>query len=72
MEKSLHAAGGQVFVQKYWKQLLGYIESGEIDLTWAISHKWPLDQASEAYRLFDSHEDNVLKIILQTGATSSV
>jgi len=66
MEKSLHVAGGQVFIQKYWKQLLEYIESGKVDLTWAVTHRLPIDQASEGYRLFDQHEDNVLKVVLQT------
>jgi len=65
MKKSLTIRGGQVCVQKYWKELLGYIESGEIDPTFLISHHFPFEKAVEAYQLFDSKEDNALKIILK-------
>jgi threonine dehydrogenase-like Zn-dependent dehydrogenase len=65
MEKGLTVRGGQVHIQKYWRDLLGRIESGEIDPTFVITHRMPLDQAAVAYELFDKKEDGVIKVLLQ-------
>jgi len=65
MEKSLSMAGGQTHVQKYWKELLGYIERGEFDPTFVITHHMSLDKADECYRIFDRKEDNMLKVVLK-------
>jgi len=70
MEKSLTVRGGQVFVQKYWKQLLGYIEAGKVDPTFIITHHLPLSRADVAYRMFDKREDNIVKVILRPDATT--
>jgi threonine dehydrogenase-like Zn-dependent dehydrogenase len=64
MEKGLTFRGSQVFVQKYWKELLGYIEQGKVDPTFVISHYMPLEKGDEAYKLFDKKE--TMKIILKT------
>jgi len=68
MEKGIHMRGSQVFVQKYWKELLGYIQSGNFDPTTLVSHVMPFDKASEAYRMFSRRQDNVIKIVLKTKA----
>jgi threonine dehydrogenase-like Zn-dependent dehydrogenase len=65
MEKSLVTRGGQVYVQKYWKELLGYIESGKVDPTFFVTHHMSLDDAPRAYKIFDQKEENALKIILK-------
>lgn len=46
---------------------LGLIVRGEFDPTFVISHRLPLAQAPEAYRLFDEKADQALKIVLQVG-----
>jgi len=66
MEKGLMVRAGQVHVQRYWKDLLGRIERGEFDPTFVISHRMSLEQAAEAYRIFDQKADNALKIVLST------
>lgn len=45
-------------------RLLGMIEAGSIDPTPTITHRLPLDEAAEAYRLFDSRE--ATKVLLKT------
>jgi threonine dehydrogenase-like Zn-dependent dehydrogenase len=65
MEKGLTMRGGQVFVQKYWQELLSYIESGKFDPTFMITHTYPLEQAAEAYRKFAHQEDNCIKVLLK-------
>lgn len=65
MEKGLTLRGGQVFVQKYWKDLCSKIANKEVDVSWLITHRMSLDEAPEAYRIFDKKENGVLKIILK-------
>jgi threonine dehydrogenase-like Zn-dependent dehydrogenase len=71
MEKGLNMSGGQAPVQRYWKQLLGYIESGKVDPSFIITHRMPLEEAREAYKIFDTKEDNAIKILLKP-ATSLI
>jgi len=65
MEKAQTMRGGQVFVQKYWKTILGLIEKKEFDPSFIFTHVMPLEFAAEAYRLFDLKEDNCIKILLK-------
>jgi threonine dehydrogenase-like Zn-dependent dehydrogenase len=64
MEKSLVLRGGRTFIQKYWQDLLGYIESGQFDPAFVITHHMGLDDAPQAYKLMNNHEDNFVKAIL--------
>jgi len=66
MEKGITVRGGQVFVQKYWKQLLQYFQEGKVDPTFVITHEMPLEKADEAYRMFDKREDGAIKILLKS------
>lgn len=71
MEKGQTMRGGQVFVHKYWRQLLSYIEEGKFDPTFLISHTMPLERAAEAYNIFGHQEDNSVKILLKPGVAVS-
>lgn len=46
-------------------RLLSLIECGKLNLTPLVTHRMPLEDAVEAYRLFSSRSENVLKIILK-------
>jgi len=65
MEKSIRLQGGQAYVQNYWSKLLDFIQSGKFDPTIFITHTRSISEASEAYKMFDEHKDNSLKIILK-------
>jgi len=65
MEKSITMRGGQVFVQKYWETLLGFIQEGKLDPTFLITHKLPFTKASEGYKMFCNHEDECVKVLLK-------
>jgi threonine dehydrogenase-like Zn-dependent dehydrogenase len=67
MEKCITVRGGQVFVQRYWKQLLKYIEDGKVDPSFVVSHHMPFEKVTEAYKTFDQHLNNALKIVLTPG-----
>jgi len=67
MEKSLHMAGGQSPCQKYWKKLLEYIVTGQFDPTFLVTHEFPLTEGDKAYKMFNKHEDGMVKIFLRPG-----
>ena len=47
------------------EEVLSLIEQGEIDTTPLITHRFPLDQIEEAYRVFENKEDGVIKIAIK-------
>ena len=45
-------------------QLMSLIELGKIDLSPLVTHTFFLDQALDAYELFESHKDRCIKVLL--------
>jgi threonine dehydrogenase-like Zn-dependent dehydrogenase len=64
MNRSLTIRSGQAHVQKYMRPLLERIERGEIDPSFVITHRMPLEQAPEAYRTFRDKQDECMKVVL--------
>lgn len=54
--------GGSCNVQGWWERALDAVASGEADPTVIVSHRMPLDEAAEGYRLFDGKE--AMKVVL--------
>ncbi|MDV5825024.1 zinc-dependent alcohol dehydrogenase [Sphingobium naphthae] len=67
MEKGLTLKTGQTHVQHYMPALLNAIMEGKIDTTFLISHRMPLEQAPEGYRMFHDKQNEVTKIVLKPG-----
>jgi threonine dehydrogenase-like Zn-dependent dehydrogenase len=67
MEKGLQVKTGQTHVQRYLKDLLSRIESGEIDTTFLISHRLPLEEAAIGYQNFKNNQDEWTKVVLKPG-----
>lgn len=68
MEKGLQMRTGQTHVQRYIKDLLRRIEAGEIDTTFLISHRLPLEEAATGYKNFKEKQNDWTKVVLKTGA----
>ena len=67
MEKGITLRGtGQAPVQKYWKDLLKKIETGEFDPTIILSHRFSIDEFPELYKAFDRKELGLMKTFVQT------
>jgi threonine dehydrogenase-like Zn-dependent dehydrogenase len=67
MEKGITLRGtGQAPVQKYWKDLLKKIESGEFDPTIILSHRFKIDEFQELYAAFDRKEMGIMKTFVET------
>lgn len=67
MEKGLTIKTGQTHVQKYTKPLLEMILDGKIDTTFLISHRMPLEEAAEGYKIFKEQQNDVTKVVLKPG-----
>lgn len=68
MEKGITVRTGQVHVQRYWKTILQNMQSGKYDPSFMVTHRLPLDQAAEGYRIFDQKVGGVVKVVLTTEA----
>jgi threonine dehydrogenase-like Zn-dependent dehydrogenase len=65
MNRSLTIKTGQCHVHRYMKPLLERIQKGEIDPTFIITHRMPLDQAAEGYKIFNDKQDDCEKVVLK-------
>jgi len=65
MEKGLEVRTGQTHVQRYSKMLLEKIGNGELDTTFLISHRLPLEQAAEGYKNFHDNQNEWTKVVLK-------
>ena len=48
-------------------EILRLIEQGRIDTMPLITHRFPLSRIDEAYRLFESRQDGVIKVAVECG-----
>jgi threonine dehydrogenase-like Zn-dependent dehydrogenase len=64
MNKGLTLRGAQCNVKRYMPHLLEHIRAGRIDPKNIISHRFPLEQAAEAYETFDQKRDECIKCVL--------
>jgi threonine dehydrogenase-like Zn-dependent dehydrogenase len=65
MNKGLTIKTGQTHVQRYLKPLLARIERREIDPSFVITHRLPLDEAPKAYQTFRDKQDECIKVVLK-------
>jgi threonine dehydrogenase-like Zn-dependent dehydrogenase len=64
MNKALVMKTGQTHMMRFMKPLLDRVEAGEIDPSFVISHRVPIDEAPEMYRVFRNKEDHCTKVVL--------
>ncbi|HEU4343331.1 MAG TPA: glutathione-dependent formaldehyde dehydrogenase, partial [Candidatus Binatia bacterium] len=63
--KGLTFKMGQTHVQRYLRPLLQKIEAGEIDPSFIITHRLPLEEAARGYEIFNNKEDACIKVVLK-------
>ncbi|TMA24935.1 MAG: glutathione-dependent formaldehyde dehydrogenase [Deltaproteobacteria bacterium] len=64
MNKGLTLRMNQCNVKRYMPHLLKHIREGRIDAKAIITHRFPLRQAKEAYRIFSDKRDGCVKCVL--------
>jgi threonine dehydrogenase-like Zn-dependent dehydrogenase len=65
MNKGLTMRTGQCHVQRYIKPLYERIRNGEIDPSFVVTHRVPLDVAPDAYETFKHKQDDCVKVVLK-------
>jgi threonine dehydrogenase-like Zn-dependent dehydrogenase len=65
MNKGLTLKTGQTHVQHYMQPLLERVEKGEIDPSFVITHRLPLDQAPHGYEIFLNKQEECMKVVLK-------
>lgn len=68
MNKALTIKTGQTHVHRFVPELLEFIRQGRIDPSFVVTHRLPLSQAPEAYRMFREKQDGCIKVVLDPAA----
>jgi threonine dehydrogenase-like Zn-dependent dehydrogenase len=64
VNRSLTIKSGQCHVHRYLRPLLERIRNGELDPSFVVTHRLPLDDAPEAYEMFKKKDDDCVKVVL--------
>lgn len=64
-ERNVSLKMGQAPVIHYMPMLFDKIMNNEFDPTEIITHRVPLEKAGEAYKTFNDHEDECIKVVLK-------
>jgi threonine dehydrogenase-like Zn-dependent dehydrogenase len=65
MNRSITIKTGQTHMHRYMRPLLERIQKGEIDSTFVITHRLPLEEAPNAYQTFRDKQDECIKVVLK-------
>jgi len=63
--KGLTLKMGQTHMHKYLKPLLERIQQGDIDPTFLITHRLPLEEAPHGYDIFKNKREDCIKVVLK-------
>jgi threonine dehydrogenase-like Zn-dependent dehydrogenase len=64
MNKGLTLRMNQCNVKRYMPHLLEHVRSGRVDAKSIITHRLPLEEVAEGYRVFSKHLDGCVKAVL--------
>src|SRR5947209_2337219 len=65
MNKGLTVRTGQTHVNRWTDDLLRRVLEGQIDLSFVITHRVPLEKGPEMYKTFRDKQDGCIKVMLQ-------
>lgn len=71
MNKALSMKTGQTHMMRFMQPLLERIEKGDIDPSFVISHRVPIDAAPDMYKIFRDKQDHCTKVVLDPWATAA-
>lgn len=70
MNKGLTMKTGQTHIHRYFKPLLERIQNGDIDPSFIITHRLPLEDAARGYEIFNGKQEDCIKVVLKPGLNS--
>jgi threonine dehydrogenase-like Zn-dependent dehydrogenase len=65
MNRSLTIRTGQCHVQRYMRPLLDRVRNGDIDPSFVVTHRMPLDDAPRGYEIFKKKHEDCVKVVLK-------
>jgi len=65
VNKGLTMKSGQTHMQRYMRPLLAKVEKGEIDPSFIITHRIPIEKAPEMYKTFRDKKDGCIKVVIK-------
>jgi threonine dehydrogenase-like Zn-dependent dehydrogenase len=71
VNKGLTIKSGQTHMQRYLRPLLDLIQKGDIDPSYIITHRLPLEEAPRGYKIFRDKKEDCIKVVLKPGMTKS-
>jgi threonine dehydrogenase-like Zn-dependent dehydrogenase len=63
MNKGLTVRTAQQHGQKYLPRLLEYAAKGELDPSFLVTHRLPLEEAVKGYEMFKKKEDGCVRVV---------
>lgn len=63
-DKNLTYKNGRCPARRYMEKLIPLVQAKQVDITAVISHRLPLSQGVEAYKMFDQKLDGCMKVVL--------
>ena len=72
MNKGLTMKTGQTHMMRFMQPLFELVQKGEVDPTFVISHRVPIDKAPDMYRIFRDKEDECTKVVLDPWADGAM
>lgn len=63
--KGLTVRGGQTHVHRYMQPLLDRLIAGELDPSFVVTHRMPLELAPECYEVFSRRSEDCVKVLLE-------
>ena len=64
MNKGITIRANQTSVKRLLPKLIDHVMAGKLNPKGLISHRIPLEDISDAYRMFSSKRDNIIKPLL--------
>ena len=65
MNRSLTIRSGQTHVHRYLRPLMERIVKGDINPSFVITHRLPLEDAPKGYEMFLEKDDDCIKIVMK-------
>ncbi len=65
MNRNITFRMGQTPVLRYIDDLMERTRTGEIDPSFLVTHRLPLEQAPHGYEIFERKQDNCVKVLLR-------
>jgi threonine dehydrogenase-like Zn-dependent dehydrogenase len=65
VNRSLTIRSGQCHVHRYMRPLLERIQRGELDPSFVITHRLPLEEAPRGFEMFLNKQDGCEKVVLR-------